>query len=108
MTVRFAPLPPTVIFPFGTRVVFDEVAVTVKSAANVSTSPTVKGMAPVEVSSFVDLSVMLLIVGRSFTAVTVTLRLKMLLSVKPSLTLTGTVNTPLKLAAGVIVFPTRV
>ena len=30
LIVRFAPLPPREMFPFGTRVVFEEVAVTVR------------------------------------------------------------------------------
>src|SRR5262245_65733427 len=50
---RLAPLPPRAMFAFGTSVVFDELAVTVSAAAAVSTSPTVKAMAPVGVSSFV-------------------------------------------------------
>ena len=54
LMVRFAPLPFRVMFAFGTRVVFDEVAVTIRSAAGVSTSPTVKAMFPVAVSSLVD------------------------------------------------------
>ena len=63
LMVRFAPLPPRVMFPFGTRVVFDEVAETVRDAAGVSTSPTVKAISPVAVSSFVLLFVMSLMVG---------------------------------------------
>ena len=70
-SVRFVPLPPRMIFAFGTRVVFDDVAVTVRDAAGVSTSPTAKAILPVDISSFVLLSEMSLTVGKSFTAITV-------------------------------------
>ena len=70
-TVRLAPVPLRTIFPFGTSVVFEDVAETVRSATGVSTSPTVKGILLVGVSSFMDLSVMSLMVGRSLTATTV-------------------------------------
>ena len=48
------------------------------------------------------------ITGASFKFVTVTLRLNTALLAVPSLTVTGTVNVPLKFKAGVIVLPTRV
>ena len=51
------------MFAAGTRVVFDELPVTVSDAAGVSVSPTVKPMAGVAVSSFVVLSVTSEIVG---------------------------------------------
>src|SRR3954464_11830158 len=50
--VRLAPLPPNVIFAFGTRAVFDEFAVNVRLPTAVSASPTVKFKTPVELSSF--------------------------------------------------------
>ncbi len=56
VTVRLAPLPPSTMLAFGTRAGLLEVAVTVKDAAAVSRSPTVKAMAPVAVSSVVDCS----------------------------------------------------
>ena len=46
VTVRFAPLPPNTMFALGTRAGFDELPVTVRSAAAVSTSPTVNANAP--------------------------------------------------------------
>ena len=49
--MRLAPLPPNTMFPFGTNPVFDELPVTTRSAAAVSTSPTVKANGPVLVSS---------------------------------------------------------
>ena len=47
VTVRLAPVPPNTMFAFGTRAVFDELPVTIRLAAAVSTSPTVKASAPV-------------------------------------------------------------
>src|SRR5438045_4484310 len=41
VTVRFAPLPPNVMLPFGTSVRFDEPPETVRADGAVSTSPTV-------------------------------------------------------------------
>ena len=55
----------------GTRRVFDELALTVRLAAAVSTSPTVKASAPVVPSSLIVWSAMSVIVGRSFSGVTV-------------------------------------
>src|SRR6476661_10522010 len=52
--VRLGPLPPKTMFPSGTRPWFEEVPLTVKSAASVSTSARVKGMGPRGVSSSVD------------------------------------------------------
>ena len=54
VTVRLAPEPPNTIFASGTRALFDEEPVTTRLAAAVSTSPTVKPIAPVGVSSAVD------------------------------------------------------
>jgi hypothetical protein len=71
VTVRLAPLPPNTTFAFGTTVVSDEVADTVRLAAAVSTSPTVTASAPVAVSSFVVCAAIAVMVGASFTAVTV-------------------------------------
>jgi hypothetical protein len=53
VTVRFAPLPPNTIFPFGTSVVLLLEAVTVREDTGVSWSPTVNATAPVAVSSLV-------------------------------------------------------
>lgn len=51
VTVLAEPDPPKEIFPFGTSEVFDEVADMFRIPAELSTSPTVKGIGPVEVSS---------------------------------------------------------
>lgn len=52
VTVRLVPVPPNTILPFGTSAVLLELPLTVKAAAEVSRSPTVKGSALVAVSSF--------------------------------------------------------
>src|SRR3954453_19749678 len=86
----------------GTRPGFDERAGTVRVPAAVSTSPTVKAIAAVAVSSRVVWSVMLEIVGGSLTAVT--LRTNTLSAVAaPSLTVRVIVALPNWLSAGVIV-----
>ena len=69
VTVRLAPLPPKTMFAFGTSVVLDEVPVRVKLPAAVSTSPMVKAMALVAVSSLVLWLAMSEIVGLSLTDV---------------------------------------
>ena len=48
VTVRLAPDPPRAIPAVGSRVRFEETAVTVRSAARVSASPTVKLIGPDE------------------------------------------------------------
>ena len=53
VTVRFAPEPPNTMFAFGTSVVSLELPLTVKDVVAVSTSPMVKEIALVAVSSFV-------------------------------------------------------
>ncbi len=53
VTVRFAPLPVNAMLEFATRLVLDETPVNVRFPAVVSTSPTVKRIAPVAVSSLV-------------------------------------------------------
>ena len=62
------------MFAFGTTVVLDEPPASVNVSAAVSTSPMVKAMAPVAVSSLVLRLVMSEIVGLSLTAVIVTSR----------------------------------
>ena len=69
--VRLAPLPPRVMPSAATTPRFDDVAVTVSDPVAVSKSPTVKAMFPVAVSSNVVWSKIVLIVGASFTSVTV-------------------------------------
>ena len=49
VTVRFAPLPPNVMFAFGTSVVLLELPLSVRLLAAVSASPIVKAIAGVAV-----------------------------------------------------------
>lgn len=71
VTVRWDPVPARRIFAWWTKVVLDDSAVTTSDPAAVSTSPTVKAREPVDVSSLITLLATALIVGASFTAVTV-------------------------------------
>ena len=71
VTVRLAPLPPKTMLPFGTSVVLLEVPLTMSEPGAVSTSPTVKPIAPVFVSSSIEVSGMSDIVGVSLTGFTV-------------------------------------
>src|ERR1051326_1471491 len=72
---RFVPLPPKRMLALGTRRRFVEVALTVRLLAVLSTSPTMKGMRPVEVSSLMVWSGIAEMVGASFTEVTVSRKL---------------------------------
>ena len=101
LIVRAAPLPPREMFAFGTRVVFEDEVVTVNKATEVSTSPTLKVILPVAVSSLTVLSVILLMVGRSLTEVTVNRKVSLVVPV-PSLTVTVMVVVPFLLEAGVM------
>ena len=93
VTVRDEPLPPRMMLPSGTSAGLDEVAVTTRLAAAVSRSPTVKAIAPVDVSSFVIRSAISAIVGPSFTAVTVSRNGSLAVSA-PSLTVSVMVAVP--------------
>ncbi len=64
--VRLVPLPPSVMPPLAITAVLLDVAVTTRLAAGVSRSPTVNGMAAVEVSSFVAWLATSEMVGKSF------------------------------------------
>jgi hypothetical protein len=61
--LRLVPLPPKMMFPFGTREVSEDVALNTRSPAAVSTSPIVKKVALLTVLSTVERSGMLEIVG---------------------------------------------
>ena len=102
VTVRFAVLPPSTTFAVGTRVVFDELRVTVRLPAAVSASPMVKVIAPVLESSSIVRFVMSLMVGAVFTALTVRAKLEVAVRA-PSLTVTVIVAEPLWPATGVTV-----
>jgi hypothetical protein len=93
VTVRFAPVPPNTMFAFGINAVSLELPLTVKLATAVSKSPTVNEMADVAMSSFVDCAAMSLMVGASFTAVTVNTKVSVAVKV-PSLTVTVMVAVP--------------
>ena len=82
---------------------FDDVAVTISDPTAVSTSPTVKAMPLVAVSSSVVWSEIVLIVGASFTAVTVSTNERVALVPPSSVTVTVIVLVPLALATGVSV-----
>jgi hypothetical protein len=73
VSVLLAPDPPKLMLELGTSVVFEEVPLRVRLAAGVPASPTVKAIAPVEVSSFVDWLEMAEIVGATLFTVTVKL-----------------------------------
>jgi hypothetical protein len=92
-TVLLTPEPPRVMLEFGTSVVLDELPLSVRLPGAVSTSPTVKAMLPVEVSSFVVWSEMSEIVGASFTAFTVSWKVSVAIAC-PSLTVTVIVAVP--------------
>ncbi len=85
VTERAAPEPPKPMLATGTRAVLEEDLVSVRLPAAVSTSPTVKGTAPVELSSLTVRLAMLEMVGASFTAATVRTNSSKALAV-PSLT----------------------
>ena len=86
VTVRFDPLPPKTIFASGTRPWLEERPLTVKLSAGVSTSLIVNGMAGVGVSSSVDKSGTLEMVGGSFTESTVSRKLALAAPPSPSVT----------------------
>ena len=93
MTVRLEPLPPNTRLAFGTRVVFADEPLTVRLAAAVSTSPTVKLSGPVEASWLMDWLVTSEMVGASFTELTVSRNAALAVS-EPSLTVTVMVLVP--------------
>src|SRR5262245_33805118 len=102
VTVRLAPEPPKTMLALGTRVGLDELPARVRLAAAVSVSPMVKGRAGLAGRSWMGWSAMEVMVGRSLTLVTVTVkeREKVLLAAAPSLTVMVMVAEPLALVAG--------
>jgi hypothetical protein len=102
VTVRFAPLPPKRMFPSGTSAVLLETPVTVNVPTALSLSPTVNAIAPVGVLSGVDWSLIAEMVGASFTASTVRVKLVEVSSV-PSLTVMVIMEVPVTPGAGVTV-----
>ncbi len=92
--VRLTPVPPKTIFAFGTKVKLDETADMVKLPAAVSRSPTVTATFERAVSSMVDLSVTLEIVGASLTALTVKINVSVVIPPFPSVTAIEIVATP--------------
>ena len=84
--VRFVPLAPITRSWSSTSEGFEELAVTVRLGAAVSISPTVNGIGPVDPFLGIDRSIMIEIVGTSFTGSTTTANVSFVLSV-PSLTL---------------------
>ena len=94
-TVRSAPALPRITFAFGSSTRFEEVALMVRLAAAVSTSPTVKDNGPVPVSSLMERLGMPLIVGTSFTLVTVSTKLELAERPESELAVRVTVALPL-------------
>src|SRR6266496_3070305 len=74
VTIRFAPLPPNTMLFAGTSVGFEDPALKVRLVKGVSTSPIVKLNGPVEVFTLIVWLAIPVIVGGSFTPVTVTTR----------------------------------
>ena len=101
-TVRFAPLPPKTMFAFGTNVVEDELAESVKLDAAVSASPIVTAITAVAWFIVTVWSAIPEIVGGVFGAggLTVTVKLEFALFV-PSLTEIVICALPAWFAAGV-------
>ena len=102
VTARFAPLPLRTMAAFGTRFWSDEVAEIVRLPDAVSASPMLKAKGEVGVSRLVVCARIGVMVGASFTAVTVTVKVR-LAEAMPSLTVTVTSAEPLWFAAGVTV-----
>src|SRR4029453_1038096 len=71
VTVRLAPLTANTMLALGTRVGLDDVPLTIKLPTAVSASPTVKGIAPVAVSSLVACGPMPVMVGAVLAAATI-------------------------------------
>lgn len=93
VTVRSDPLPPKTMLATGTRLVFDEDADTFRLAGSLSTSPIVKGIGLVDVSSSIVRLLNVLMVGGSLTLLTV--RTKVLFAL----------NTPSKTVMVMVVSP---
>src|SRR5881409_2362628 len=90
------------MLPGGARAPFDALAERTRFVSGVSTSPTEKGIGPATVSSNIVWFGIAPMLGLSFTASTVTmkLRLTMLLEEAPSLTETVMVAAPLMSVSG--------
>src|SRR5262245_33225431 len=97
-TVRFAPLPPKTTFEFWISAGSDDDADRLSDAGGDSTSPIVKAIGPVGVSSLVLWLEIAETVGASFTALTVTWKVVWAWPPAPSLTVTVTEVTPDALA----------
>ena len=89
-----APEPAKTMLALGTSVVFDDEPETARFVFGVSISAIVKGSALVELFWFIVWSAMSLIVGASFTGVTVNAKLAVAVSA-PSLTVIVMVVVPL-------------
>src|SRR5437016_294242 len=73
VTVRFAPKPPNLMLQAGTRVGLLDVAETIRPPGLLSMSPTVKAIGPVDEFFAIVRLAILLIVGASFTGMTLML-----------------------------------
>src|SRR5947208_2452896 len=101
VTVRLGPLPPNTIFSSGTRYGLEEQPVTVNLSADVSGSLMLNGMGEAGVSSSVDWSEILEMVGGSFTGLTVNRNLVLAVAPPASLTVIVMVAVPYRLGRGV-------
>ena len=100
---RLVPVPPRRMLVLGTSPGFDVLAVTVRFAAGVSTSRTVKGNRMVVLSSLMVWFAGGEISGRSFTGLTVRLNVRLLRPKLVSFTNTVMDAIPLSFVAGVMV-----
>ena len=91
------------MFPTGTRFVLEELRLRPKLPAAVSTSPTVKAIASMVVSSLMVWLAILPIVGGSLTGVTTRVNVLLAVAPSPSVTITVIVLVPYWLRAGVTV-----
>src|SRR4051794_45769 len=100
---RLVPLPPNTRFPLGTNIGLDELPVTTRLPAGVSTSPIVKAITGVTVSSGMVWPAIVEMVGASFTGFTVSTKFVLTDPNAVSVTEIVIVVVPNRFADGVIV-----
>src|SRR6266567_8403832 len=83
LTVRLEPLPPYVKLLLSTRAGLEELAEKAREPAGVSTSPMVKLIGPVEVSSLMTRLPVVEMLGKVFTKFTVTVKVWVKVSSPP-------------------------
>ena len=105
-TVRLEPLPPKVMFPTGASVGLEELAVSVRLAAGLSTSPIVKGRSAVDWFFVMVELAGAEITGASLTGLTVRRKARLVES-WPSLTVRVMIAAPLWFVAGAAMLSVR-